>query len=273
MNGHTALRTSLTDIVKVSRATQYYQPIQPKKDTALKQKIEEVLREHPAYGHRRLALALKRNKKAIKRVMKIYGLIPYRKSRKKWRKPRKASGSYPNLLLTTVPAYPHHVWVADFTHVVWHGRNVYIATVMDVFTRQIVGVSVLMTHRAILVIEALRRALIHHQKPVIFHSDNGSEYDAEEFRAVLDGNKVIISRSAPGCPWENGYQESFYGKFKTDLGDPNRFESLGELVAEVYRTIHVYNTTRIHLALKMSPTQFAELHSGIKMTTTVDSVS
>jgi transposase InsO family protein len=267
------LRTSLTSVVKVSRAAQYYQPIQPKKDEALKQKIEEVLREHPAYGHRRLALALKRNKKAIKRVMKIYGIIPYRKSRKKWRKPRKASGSYPNLLHTTVPAYLHHVWVADFTHVVWRGRNVYIATVMDVFTRQIVGVSVLMTHRAILVVEALRRALTRHQRPVIFHSDNGSEYDAEEFIKVLVENRIAISRSAPGCPWENGFQESFYGKFKTDLGDPNRFESLGELVAEVYRTVHIYNTTRIHLALKMSPAQFAELHRGVIMKTAVDSVS
>ncbi|HEY9583753.1 MAG TPA: integrase core domain-containing protein, partial [Candidatus Paceibacterota bacterium] len=65
------------------------------------------------------------------------------------------------------------------------------------------------------------------------------------------------SRSAPGCPWENGYQESFYDKFKIDLGDPNRFEILGELVYEIYRLIRVYNNTRIHTALKMSPVQFA----------------
>jgi transposase InsO family protein len=64
--------------------------------------------------------------------------------------------------------------------------------------------------------------------------------------------------SEKGCPWENGYQESFYDKFKIDLGDPNRFHDLGELVYEIYRTIYVYNTTRIHTALRMSPKQFAE---------------
>ena len=51
----------------------------------------------------------------------------------------------------------------------------------------------------------------------------------------------MISRSRPGCPWENGHQESFYDKFKVDLGDPNRFKTLGELVAEIYRTVWDYN--------------------------------
>jgi transposase InsO family protein len=69
----------------------------------------------------------------------------------------------------------------------------------------------------------------------------------------------MISRSRPGCPWENGYQESFYGKFKTDLGDPNRFDTLGELVAEIYRTVWYYNHERIHSALRMPPRQFAQL--------------
>ena len=59
-------------------------------------------------------------------------------------------------------------------------------------------------------------------------------------------------------PWQNGYQESFYDKFKIDLGDPNRFDTLGELVFEIYRTIYVYNTTRIHTVLKMSPREFAK---------------
>ncbi len=68
---------------------------------------------------------------------------------------------------------------------------------------------------------------------------------------------TLISRSAPGFPWENGYQESFYGKFKVDLGDPSRFKTLGELVLAVYQTIYAYNHTRIHAALKMSPMQFA----------------
>ena len=78
---------------------------------------------------------------------------------------------------------------------------------------------------------------------------------------ILDECGVMISRSRPGCPWENGYQESFYDKFKVDLGDPNRFKTLGELVAEIYRTVWDYNNTRIHSALNMPPVVFAKLYA------------
>src|SRR3989344_2246411 len=74
---------------------------------------------------------------------------------------------------------------------------------------------------------------------------------------ILTSIGSAISRSAPGCPWENGYQESFYDKFKIDLGDSNRFRSFGELIVETYRTVWVYNHTRIHTALKMPPATFA----------------
>ncbi|MFA5872274.1 MAG: integrase core domain-containing protein, partial [Parcubacteria group bacterium] len=76
---------------------------------------------------------------------------------------------------------------------------------------------------------------------------------------ALETVGVEISRSKPGCPWENGYQESFYDKFKIDLGDPNRFKTLGELVYEIYHTVWRYNNERIHTALKMPPQQFALL--------------
>jgi len=66
--------------------------------------------------------------------------------------------------------------------------------------------------------------------------------------------------SQKGAPWENGYQESFYSQFKVDLGDPNRFTTLGELVYAIYQTIHSYNHSRIHTKLKMPPAVFAEKH-------------
>ena len=66
--------------------------------------------------------------------------------------------------------------------------------------------------------------------------------------------------SQKGCPWENGYQESFYDKFKVDLGDPNRFNHLGELVWAIYKTIYDYNNTRIQTTLKMPPAEFAKRH-------------
>jgi transposase InsO family protein len=60
------------------------------------------------------------------------------------------------------------------------------------------------------------------------------------YRGILEDLDIVISRSKKGCPWENGYQEPFYSQFKVDLGDPNRFGSLGEIVYEIYRTIHRY---------------------------------
>src|SRR5206468_749139 len=120
--------------------------------------------------------------------------------------------------------------------------DVSVATTIDLFTRKIVGVAVSTKHDAKLVIAAFGNALLAHGRPAIFHSDNGSEYHAKSFRQMLTGLGVAISRSKKGCPWENGYQESFYDKFKVDLGDPSRFASLGELTAAIYETVHCYNT-------------------------------
>ena len=139
-----------------------------------------------------------------------------------------------------------------------HGKKVYVATVIDLCTRRIMGIHVAVRKGAALTIQALSNALLHHPRPGLFHSDNGREYDAMVFTGILDGCGIMISRSRPGCPWENGYQESFYGKFKVDLGDPNRFKTLGELVAEIYRTLWDYNNTRIHSALNMPPVVFAK---------------
>lgn len=244
--------------VGLSRSTLYYHPKQPEKDWSLKCQIEEALHLHPSYGHKRLAIELKRNKKAVLRVMKLYGLQPYRRRGKKPFKINKPSGCiYPNLLLTNCPSYEHHISAADFTYIPFQGKFVYLATVMDLFTRKIVGYAVLTNHSSQLVINALLSALLHSPRPLIFHSDNGTEYEAKDFTTLLASVGIHISRSRPGSPWENGYQESFYSQFKVDLGDPNRFETLGELVYEIYRLVWDYNHTRIHSAFKMAPAKFA----------------
>lgn len=243
----------------VSRGSLYYQPKQPNKDWILKCQIEETLREYPSYGSRRIATQLKLNRKPVKRVMNLFGIKAYRRHGRKWKKTKNIKVVYPNLLLTTYPAYENHIWAADFTHIPFQGKTVYVATVEDLFTRKIVGFSVYTTHAVQLVLSALMNALHTNSRPTIFHSDNGSEYNADIFIEALKTVGTFISRSAPGCPWENGYQESFYDKFKIDLGDPCRFKTLGELVYEIYRTIWKYNNTRIHSALKMSPVQFALL--------------
>lgn len=243
----------------ISRASLYYVSRKDAKDWACKVKIEEVLREHPSYGSRRIAIELEKNRKAVRRVMRIFGIKPYRRRGRKHRK-TKVKRTYPNLLLGTMPVYCGHIWAADFTEFRFHGSWVYVATVIDLWSREIVGVHVALRKGAALTLQALYAALHHHARPLIFHSDNGKEYEALVFRTVLEEAGMLISRSRPGCPWENGYQESWYDKFKVDLGDPDRFASLGELVAEIHRTVWAYNHTRIHSALKMPPAQFVALH-------------
>lgn len=189
--------------------------------------------------------------------MRLFGIKAYRRrGRKQWRKPRREAELYPNLLREVVPAYPGHIWVADFTYLPYHGRFVYLATVMDVFVWEIVGWAMQTGHSVPLIQQALFAALLHRSRPDIFHSDNGSEYDSLVFKDSLETVGTRISRSTPACPWENGYQESFYSRFKLLLGDTNRFASLGELVYAVHQEIHRYNKSRIHSALAMSPVQF-----------------
>lgn len=250
-------KTALARSLGIARSSLYYVSKKEKRDWESKVRIEEVLREHHGYGSRSIATALSKNRKGIQRVMRRFGIRPYRRIGRKWRKKRKIQVIYPNLLFTTIPVYPHHIWAADFTEIWFKDRWVYIATVIDLYTREIVGVAVSLRKGTALTLQALFTALMNHPHPVIFHSDNGSEYIAAAYIAVLSQFGILISRSHPGCPWENGYQESFYGKFKVDLGDPNRFRSLGELVAEIYRAIWTYNHTRIHSALKMPPVVFA----------------
>lgn len=253
-------KTELARQLGVSRQSLYYTPRKEAQDWQLKVKIEEVLREHQSYGSRRLAIHLQLNRKRLQRIMRRFGLKPYRRHGKKYLVKKRISVIYANLLMTTVPAYMHHVWAADFTELKHFGKKVYVATVEDLYTRKIVGIAVALRKGAPLTLQALNGALLHCPRPQIFHSDNGKEYAAKVFIATLESVGSLISRSHPGCPWENGYQESFYDKFKVDLGDPERCKTLGELVAEIYRTIWAYNNTRIHSALKMPPAEFEKAH-------------
>jgi transposase InsO family protein len=243
-------------VIGFSRTHQYYQHRQPEKDWYTKQLIETTLRDHPSYGHKRLAIHLKLNKKRIRRVMQLFGIKPYRRvTPKLYKKPK--DSVFPNLLMTESPLGPGDIYASDFTYLKYHGWWVYVATVLDVFTREIVGVSVLTTHHTQLVLNALGSAVLHRPLPRIIHSDQGSEYTSTDYTNLVQSLKIQQSMSAPGCPWENGYQESFYKGFKLDLGDPNRFATLGELVAAIYQTINYYNRDRIHSAHRMSPAQFS----------------
>lgn len=257
-------KTAFATSAGISRTHLYYRHRKPDKDWELKQQIEAVLRRHPSYGSRRIAWELRMNRKRIKRVMNLFGMRPYRRRGRKFRKTGTNSASFPNLLLAEYPRYPHHIWASDFTPVSFHGKTLHLATIIDLFTREIVGFSVMTAHSVQLVIAAFLSAIHKHPPPAIIHSDHGSEYASKDYLTIVQSLGSAISMSKKASPWENGYQESFYSQFKVDLGDPNRFASLGELVYAIYRTIHAYNHHRIHSALKMPPAIFAERHQRSK---------
>lgn len=252
-------KSKALEYLKISRSAFYYDPIQEKKDLALKEKIEKVLEDNPSYGHKRIAIHLQRNKKPVLRVMKKYDIRPRRKHKKpKNKKKTQEYEASPNLLVSLFPLFKNHIWITDFTYLKWRGRWVYVATVIDLFSREVIGLSIKTCHGAILVCEALLDALLNNPTPQIVHSDQGSEYRSKLFRAILSDFKIHQSMSKKASPWQNGYQESFYGNWKVDIGDVNRFKNLGELTAELYRSIHYYNYDRIHTSLGMPPKKFAQ---------------
>lgn len=254
-------KTSLAKKLGVSRGMLYYQHKRPIADEALRQDILQVMKDNPSYDHKRIAIELKVGKKRVRRVMKKFHLIPKKRRGKNFTKLAdlgKPETGYINLIENFCPIRPNIIWMGDFTHIRFRDGWVYLATV-DIYTREIVGWYLSTNHQKDLVIEAFLDAVDRRKTiPVYFHSDQGSEYDSEEYLKLLENQGIIISQSRKSSPWENGYQESFYSGFKLDLGPTNHYQEFGELFEAVARTIHYYNTKRIHTSLKMSPVSFRE---------------
>jgi putative transposase len=243
----------------VARSTLYYQSRLAVKDERLCQDIYQVLHLHPSYGYRRLAIALGVNKKRTLRVMQLYGIKPYRRRGKKpnyAKAPSLANAELPNLIADYFPVSAGDVWVSDFTYLPYEGRFIYVATVMDLYSREIVGWQVSNRHDTALVAAAFYAALESHGRPRILHSDRGSEYLSQIYMELASNCGIEMSYSAKASPWENGYQESFYNGFKVDLGDPGRFVNIGQLIEAIHLQLYVYNHHRIHLALRMAPIQY-----------------
>jgi transposase InsO family protein len=255
-------KQTLAESSKLSRSMLYYHPLMPERDWSLKIQIENILHNNPSYGHKRIAHALGRNKKAVLRVMHLFGIKPMRRRTHKPIKAKdlnKGEAPYQNLLLTIpFPASPGTAWVSDFTYINFHEKFVYLATIMDLYHRQVVGWSVLNAHTAQLTVTALIDALEKHDAPDIIHSDQGSEYRSKIYLKFARQCGIQISMSRKGSPWENGYQESFYSQFKVDLGDSNRFKNLAELTVALHQQIFYYNNSRIHSKLRMTPVAYAE---------------
>ena len=180
--------------LNISHSSFYYHSLLDQKDIFLKEKIEKVLENNPSYGHKRIAMELEMNKKPVLRVMKKYDIKP-RRSRKKPRKSKEIQKykASPNLLVSLFPLYQNHIWITDFTYLKWTGRWVYICTVIDLFSREVVGLSIKTNHSAMLVSEALLNAL-QKEIPMIIHSDQGSEYKSKLFRKILEDFNNLLKK-------------------------------------------------------------------------------
>jgi transposase InsO family protein len=252
-------KSALARSLGVSRSSLYYVPIQPIKDDDIRKKILNTLVEHTAYGYRRIAISLGIGKNRIHRVMKKFGIKPHIRHRKpKYGRKTSVSG-IPNRTQGISPIAPNVIWNGDFTYLHFHGYMVYLATVIDRFTREVIAWQIGLHHTTKLVLDVLEEALRKRGKhPYIFHSDQGSEYTSNACIEWIVKHKILPSHSPKAKPWKNGHQESFYDKFKLEFGKASRHETIELLTEAIGRYMHYYNTRRIHSALKMPPRVFYE---------------
>jgi len=241
----------------ISRSSLYYQSTLPGKDTLLIPDIKSILEQNPYYGYKRISWSLGINHKRIYRIMKTYDV--WGKRRVKIPRKKKDKGNptldIPNLIKDTVPEKPNHIWCSDFTYIRYKSHFLYLSTTIDAYTKEIVGYRVSTRHTKGLIFETISGAIEKYGVPTIHHSDQGSEYASYLIQDYLKHTGITQSVSTKSSPWQNGYQESFYGKFKQELGSLNQCKSLGEAISLIVSQIHYYNTKRLHTAIRMTPVQ------------------
>lgn len=237
------------------------------RDLMVKDAIVKNFDTNPAYGHRRLAMDLKMNKKKILRVMHEFHLKPprlwYQKRYSTQTQPQ-FQDQYTNLLKdAAISDYSiGDLWSSDLTYIKFQGIFIYMAIIRDIISGEIIAFNIGNHHDADLVLKTLKEAVIKSGKPPkIFHSDRGREFLSSSCIQFLEHLRVHISVSDPGSPWQNTWSESFFSRFKMEFGSFNRFETLGELLENIFAYMHYFNTTRIQLKLKMSPVQFKQKYS------------
>ena len=230
--------------------------LQVSKDECLKGQILAVLTHQPSYGHRRIAIELGVGKKRVRRVMRAYGIKPY-KRKARWRKrrdERRKPAPFSNQIKSQCPLTPNHTWVGDFTYLRFRSKFLYLATFMDLFTREIVGWHLSTSHTKSLVLQAFFDGLANRdfQKPTFIHSDQGVHYTSPKFHKKLANNHLGQSMSRRGNCWDNAPQESFFGHLKDEINYKD-CENLEELRAIVDDYIDYYNNQRGQWNLKKLP--------------------
>ncbi len=150
-----------------------------------------------------------------------------------------------------------HAWAQDFTYLWFEKRWHYLAVVLDLKTRQVVGWRLGTRHTSELTHEALLDALSKHPAPAILHSDQGSEYLSYRHQDLCNKMEIQLSASTKASPWQNGFMERWFGGFKREVCNLTQYKNLAALHEAIALHIYYYNHKRIHSALKMSPAAYA----------------
>lgn len=235
-------------------------------DAMLRMEIRQVHQDSKkTYGRPRLQLALQAKgyecgKHRLVRLMKEEGI---RGLQKKRFRVKTTDSNHPYAVAPNRlehyggPTRPDQVWVADITYVSTEEGWSYLAAVLDIFSRKIVGWAMSESIDHELTVTALKRALRHRRAPEIHHSDRGSQYACHQYRDLLRDHHIKASMSRKGNPYDNAMMESFFGTIKTEEIQGRVYPSRHAARAELFAYIEAfYNTRRIHTSLAgLSPSQ------------------
>ena len=254
---------TVCEALGVPRSTYYHQGEQ-RDDAELRQAIQELSGEWPTYGYRRITAELRRagwavNHKRVASVMADMGLqARVNRKRVKTTDSRHGGPRFPNLVLGRQIERPDEVWVADITYVALGRGYVYLAVVMDVFTRAVRGWQLSRSLDPSLTLVALERAL-QQGRPEIHHSDQGVQYACEAYVRCLQEQGVKVSMSRRGAAWQNGYAERLMRTIKEEEVYLSEYRNFADAQRQIGRFLDdVYMHKRIHSALGyLTPAEFA----------------
>jgi putative transposase len=257
------------NLLDLPRSTYYYQS-QRTDESQLETDLNEVAGQFPTYGTRRITQQLRRGpyryaigRKRIRRLMRQKGLLrPVKRRKCRTTNSDHPYPRYPNLVKDLEIIYPDQVWVCDITYIRLGKGFVYLAIVMDVFTRAIRGWNLSKSLAQGLTLEALRTALAD-RVPEIHHSDQGVHYAAHTYIDLLKDHSIQISMAAVGKAEENGYAERFMRTIKEEEVDLSEYQDFADAVSQIGRFIEdVYNKKRIHSSLGyLTPLEFEAVWS------------
>jgi len=250
-------------LARVSRAGFYrLLPDPPRPDLELRDALQRIALEFPSYGWPRMTAELQRrgwavNHKRVYRLMREDNLLCLRR-RKFVVTTDSAHGLpvYPNLARTLVVTGLDQLWVADLTYIRLELEFVYLAVILDAFSRRVIGWALDRTLEAELTPQALRMALAQ-RRPVrglVHHSDRGVQYASRDYTRLLQDHGLQISMSRKANPWDNAVCESFIKTLKYEEVYRTEYRDLAEARASIGVFLEkVYNQKRLHSALGYLP--------------------